>query len=731
MKLISNLLLSIAANFHDFFLGISSNEHQRQQQIWGTKKSHRKVKLQEVFRSEMADPAIEITLAPLRQAVKEQGDLVRKLKADGAPELDVKAAVAELKVRKKILEDKELELTPQTSTFDRSKMEDLLKRRFFYDQSFAIYGGISGQYDFGPMGCALKANMLSAWRQFFILEEQMLEVDCSILTPECVLQASGHVERFADLMTKDIKSGECFRLDHLIKNFLEKLASEKNSTADLKAECQDICVKLDGMSKDEMGAIMKKFNMKSPTTGNDLTEPIEFNLMFATQIGPTGLIKGFLRPETAQGIFVNFKRLLEFNQGKLPFAAAQIGNSFRNEISPRSGLIRVREFTMAEIEHFCDPREKDHPKFVDMKDTKMMLYSACNQMDGQSGQNIAIGEAVASGLVANETLGYFMARIHQFLLRVGIQPDRLRFRQHMGNEMAHYACDCWDAECLTSYGWIECVGCADRSAYDLTQHTNATKVRLAAEKRLPVPKTIDVTEAVPNRAAIGKSFKKDAKSIMDSLANLSLSDLQTLENCLNESGDYDLSLGEGSVKLTKDMVSVKTSSKTVHVEEIIPSVIEPSFGIGRIMYALLEQTFRMREGDEQRCYFSLPAIVAPLKCSILPLSNNPDFVPFIKKISSELTGADVSHKVDDSSGSIGRRYARTDEIAIPYGITIDFDTLKEPHTVTLRERDSMGQVRMPMEDIAEVIRRLAVGKTLWTEIEAKYPKFEQQESSAK
>jgi glycyl-tRNA synthetase len=127
------------------------------------------------------------------------------------------------------------------------------------------------------------------------------------------------------------------------------------------------------------------------------------------------------------------------------------GNSFRNEISPRSGLIRVREFTMAEIEHFCDPNQKDHPKFVDVQDLPMMLYSACNQMDGKSAERLTIGEAVRTGLVANETLGYFMARIQQYLLKVGILPDRLRFRQHMGNEMAHYACDCWDAECLTSY----------------------------------------------------------------------------------------------------------------------------------------------------------------------------------------------------------------------------------------------------------------------------------------
>lgn len=700
--------------------------------MWGSNKKHRDFKLKAQLLENMAsDPKIEEVLAPLRMAVKEQGDLVRKLKADGAPEIDVKKAVNELKSRKKLLEDKELSLAPSVATFDRARMEDLLKRRFFYDQSFAIYGGITGQYDFGPMGCALKSNMINAWRQFFVLEEQMLEVDCSILTPEPVLKASGHVDRFADLMVKDVKNGECFRLDHLIKNHLEKVSAAKDATPALKDECTDIVIKLDGMTKDEMAAILQKFNMKSPITGNDLTEPIEFNLMFGTQIGPTGLVKGFLRPETAQGIFVNFKRLLEFNQGKLPFAAAQIGNSFRNEISPRSGLIRVREFTMCEIEHFCDPQHKDHPKFENVKDVVMTLYSACNQMDGKSAQQITIGEAVASGLVANETLGYFMARIHQFMLKIGIIPERLRFRQHMGNEMAHYACDCWDAECLTSYGWIECVGCADRSAYDLTQHTNATGVKLVAEKKLVSPKTIEVTEVVPNKAALGKAFKKDAKNITDLLANLSLSDVETIGKNLTDNGEHTLDVNGSGVTLNSDMIAVRTTSKTIHVEEITPSVIEPSFGVGRIMYSLLEHSFQMREGDEQRGYFSLPPIVAPLKCSVLPLSNNADFVPFVKKISSALTSVDISHKVDDSSGSIGRRYARTDEIAIPYGITIDFDTLKEPHSVTLRERDSMKQVRIGLDEVSQVVRDLATNRLSWPDVEAKYPKFEQQEASNK
>ena len=163
----------------------------RPSSTWGSKTKVDKRKLKVATFQMALSAEAEAVLAPMRALVKEQGDLVRKMKEDKYPELDVKKAVAELKTRKKALEDKELELRPSESSFDRAKMEDLLKRRFFYDQSFAIYGGVSGQYDFGPMGCAMKANLINAWRSFFILEEQMLEVDCTMLTPETVLKASG------------------------------------------------------------------------------------------------------------------------------------------------------------------------------------------------------------------------------------------------------------------------------------------------------------------------------------------------------------------------------------------------------------------------------------------------------------------------------------------------------------------------------------------------------------
>lgn len=676
------------------------------------------------------DPEVEQLLAPLRALVKEQGDKVRALKEAKAPELDVKKAVAELKVKKKALEDRELELTPSES-FDRGKMEDLLKRRFFYDQSFAIYGGIAGQYDFGPMGCAMKSNILNLWRSHFVMEEQMLEVDCTMLTPELVLKASGHFDKFADLMVKDLGNGECFRLDHLIKAHLEKVKADKKASAEAKAKCDQHLYLLDNYQGPEMEAIIKDFNIKSPLTGNELSAPMEFNLMFQTHIGPTGLIRGFLRPETAQGIFVNFKRLLEFNQGKLPFASAQIGNAFRNEISPRSGLIRVREFTMAEIEHFCDPNNKDHPKFDQVRNIEAVLYSSKNQMEGKSVYKSTIGEAVDGGVIANQTVGYFMARIQLFLIKIGVDPKKLRFRQHMSNEMAHYACDCWDAELLTSYGWIETVGCADRSAYDLSQHSKATGVKLVAEKKLSQPVTKEVVEIVPNKGVIGKAFKKEGKIIMDKMASLEAAQVEKVETQLKTDSKYDLDMGDGKVvTLTKDMIlEVRRLEKTVHVEEFVPSVIEPSFGIGRVMYGLFEHNFRVRKDDEQRTFFSLPPVIAPLKCSVLPLSNNPDFNSLTKELSRALTANEVSHKVDDSSGSIGKRYSRTDEVSIPFGICVDFDSLKTPHTVTVRERDTTLQVRMPLEEIPGVMRKLSLAQMSWEDVLRKYPRFEQQEST--
>ena len=217
-----------------------------------------------------------------------------------------------------------------------------------------------------------------------------------------------------------------------------------------------------------------------------MSSPTEFNLIFQTQIGPQSGSKAYLRPETAQGIFINFKKLLEYNNGKIPFAAAQIGLGFRNEISPRSGLLRLREFSIAEIEHFVDPEKKTHSKFHLVEMFNLPLLSKVSQELEKPiiERGIILRDAVETGLISNQILAYYMGRTYQFLTLCGIREDAIRFRQHMKSEMAHYAKDCWDAEIKCSYGWIEVAGHADRGCYDLLRHSKETKEELTASRLL-------------------------------------------------------------------------------------------------------------------------------------------------------------------------------------------------------------------------------------------------------
>lgn len=192
------------------------------------------------------------------------------------------------------------------------------------------------------------------WRNHFVLEEDMLEVGCSSMTLADVLQTSGHVDKFADFMVKDVKTGCCRRADKIIEEHIQKILPKKKKAEEI-AELEKILIEVENYEAKELDETIEKLKIKDPETGNSLSQAVPFNLMFATEIGPTGHLKGFLRPETAQGIFLNFKRLIEYNNGRMPFASAQIGLGFRNEIHPKQGLLRVREFTMAEIEHFFDP----------------------------------------------------------------------------------------------------------------------------------------------------------------------------------------------------------------------------------------------------------------------------------------------------------------------------------------------------------------------------------------
>ncbi|ODQ80369.1 hypothetical protein BABINDRAFT_171288 [Babjeviella inositovora NRRL Y-12698] len=631
--------------------------------------------------------------------------------------------------------------------FEREALDSVLKRRFFFAPAFEIYGGVSGLYDYGPPGCALQANIVDTWRKHFILEEDMLEVDCTMLTPYEVLKTSGHVDKFADWMCRDLKTGEIFRADHLVeeviearlkgnkeaRGIIEEAAEEdaekkkrKKKVKEIKAvkledsvveEYETILAKMDGFSGKELGDLMLKYAIGNPATGEPLEQPKEFNLMFETAIGPSGALKGYLRPETAQGQFLNFSKLLDFNNERMPFASASIGKSFRNEISPRSGLLRVREFLMAEIEHFVDPQDKSHASFHEVKDVTLRFLAKDVQSAGKTDIiETTVGKAVASGMVDNETLGYFLARISLFLIKIGVDPARMRFRQHMDNEMAHYATDCWDAELQTSYGWIECVGCADRSAYDLSVHAARTKEKLVVRQPLETPLTVTRFEAEIEKKKFGPKFRKSAPLVEQWLVSRTECELEELAKEMAANGKIVFKVEgiEEDVELDTSFVVIEQKTRTEHIREFTPNVIEPSFGLGRIMYSIFEHSFWRRPEDKDRAVLSLPPLVAPTKVLLVPLSNSPELQAVTKKVSAILKKAVIPFKIDDSSASIGKRYSRNDELGTPFGITIDFESVGD-FSVTLRERDSTKQVRGSVEDIVAAIKEVTYNGATWEE----------------
>lgn len=582
-------------------------------------------------------------------------------------------------------------------SISREAFEEVMRKRMFFTPAFEIYGGSSGLYDYGPPGCGMMINLLSLWRSHFIVEDGLLEIETTCVTPAPILETSGHVARFQDYMVRDISTNAFYRADHLLEEHMSKLLQQSDLSFEQIQEYTLVKTRVDDYNQDELAAALLKYNVRSPT-GSEITSPFPFNLMFSTSIGPSQTTLGYLRPETAQGIFVNFNKLLEYNGGKIPFGAATIGRAFRNEISPRQGLLRVREFTLAEIEYFVHPKNKDHPRFDEVKNTILNLFSRDAQLNGSNYVEMKIGDAVNAGIVNNQTLGYYLVRCHSFLLRIGIKPEWVRFRQHLTNEMAHYASDCWDAELLTTYGWIECIGNADRACYDLSVHSKATGSRLAFWESYSEPKMETRLIVRPNKSNIGRKYKQYASTIFEVLNQLTPEQIQNLQQT------FILNIHGMDVRLDEKDIIFETISESVHGHYITPSVIEPSFGMGRILYALLEQSFYQRPEDLERGVLELNSLIAPIKCAIFPLMVKSEFLPYVKNISRMLLSAGITSKLDCSSGSIGKHYAKADEIGIPFAITVDHQTLND-NTVTLRYRDSKVQIRIRIEEIIPLLSK--------------------------
>ncbi len=701
----------------------------------------------------------------LRAQIAKQKALVRTLKKEGG---EFGPAVVQLTALKAQLAAMAGSDVGQTYDVDRVRLEKILKSRMFVVPSFEIYGGTKGFYDFGPPGCAMKANLLALWRRHFVLEEGMLEVECTNLMPHAVLHTSGHVERFTDLMVKDPAADPpCARADKLLEEHIEGLLeADPEMPAARRKELETTARRAEALDEDEMHAAFQQFGIKSPA-GNDWSKPFPFNLMFKTTIGPEGTQVGYLRPETAQGIFINFERLRDFNAGKLPFAAAQIGQAYRNEIAPRSGLLRVREFCQAEIEHFVDPSDKKHANFGSVAELVIPLFDRDGQLEtGKTTSDWTMRRAVAEGMIDNETLAYFMSRTYLFLRRAGIHADKIRFRQHLLTEMAHYATDCWDAEILTSYGWVECVGHADRSCFDLDAHAAVTGKSMLATKMVK-PFKLRYMKINLNKKVMGKALKRDCGAVVAALEALACgggageptaeeSAAGQFEAQLAANGEASVSDCNGSYTVTRDMVSWAVAEKNVQEVKYRPSVVEPSFGIGRIMYSLLEHAYDVRaeegaaaageakeaaaddgkkkkkkkkkkKGKEEqtvRNFFRFNPAIAPIKCAVLPISNHESLASTVREIGSAITRMGISCKVDASGAQIGRRYARMDEIGVPFSVVVDFETVgfetARDNCVTLRERDSMAQIRVQLSDAPGLLQQLCTESVTWDELAQRF-----------
>ncbi|MDO9517533.1 MAG: glycine--tRNA ligase [Methanosarcinaceae archaeon] len=570
------------------------------------------------------------------------------------------------------------------------KVIELAKRRGFLWNSFELYGGAAGFYDYGPLGSTLKRRIEQIWRDLYVIHEGFMEIETPTIGIEDVFVASGHVGGFSDPLCECKKCGEAFRADHLVDNIVEVA---------------------DALSNTELDTIIKDNDIKCPECGGDLGDAYEFNLMFQTAIGPGGGRPGYMRPETAQGMFVNFQRLLKFYRDKLPFGVTQIGKSYRNEISPRQGVIRLREFTQAEAEIFIDPRDKTHPNIERFADTPLNLYSQEGQERGTVEQ-ITIGDALKQGIIAHEFLAYHIALTNHFLQRVGISPEHLRFRQHKKDEMAHYAIDCWDAEIETDrFGWIEVVGIADRTDFDLNAHAKTSKTELSVYIEYDEPKMVTSFVVKPNMGKLGPIFKGKAKVIADALKAMTQEELEHDEIKVVMDGEEFV--------VPSDLVEFAEETVKVSGENIVPHVIEPSFGIDRILYCTMEHAFneemvKAQEGkdeengnepeEESRVVFKLKSEVAPVQVAVLPLITKSELITPAKDIVALIRNRGLLVSYDDS-GTIGRRYRRNDEIGTPYSITIDYESLDDK-SVTIRDRDSMSQVRAPIKDIENVIYSL-------------------------
>ncbi len=480
---------------------------------------------------------------------------------------------------------------------------ELAKRRGLFWPSYEIYGGVSGFLTFGPLGAVLKRRIEDKFREYYVRPLGILEIESSVILPSKVFEASGHVKHFKEPMVECTRCKRRFRADHLLQEQakMSDTETERLGLAELKNE-------------------IEKHNVRCAECGGLLGEPKYFMTMFATTIGPYSDAVGYGRPEAAQSIFVEFRRLWEQARERLPFGVVQIGHALRNEISPRQGPIRLREFTIMDVEFFFDPEEPNCTPLKDVENETLRLIRAEAKSKGDKEPiTVTVKEALQKGYIKAEWQAYFMALAQRFLKELGVPDEKQRFMEKLDWERAHYSAQSFDQEILLErWGWTEVSGHAYRTDYDLKSHMETSGVDMRAFKE-------------------GKRF--------------------------------------------------------------IPHVVEPSFGSDRLVYVAVEYAYQAKK---DRVMLSLPRELAPVQVGVYPLVSKDGLPEKAWQVCQALVKEGFTAECDES-GSIGRRYARADEVGTPLGTTIDYDTLKDD-SVTIRDRDSWKQVRTPIAQLPELLQ---------------------------
>jgi glycyl-tRNA synthetase len=563
----------------------------------------------------------------------------------------------------------------------QEKVTELAKRRGFFWQAYEVYGGVGGLMSMGPLGTVLRNRIEEKWRETFVRQQGFMEIDTPILTPSKVFEASGHVDGFKEPMVECKNCRRKFRADHVLQEQanIDATETERMNLSDIDNKIADRMI-------------------MCPECGGELGKATYFMTMFRTTIGPYSEETGYMRPEAAQGMFVEFKRLSEFAREKVPFGVAQVGRVMRNEISPRQGPIRLREFTIMEVELFFDPNDPACPRIGEVKDEQLQLIPASlRETDKEEILNLTVSEALEERHIKNEWQAYFMALSKRLLKELGVPAERQRFIEKLPWERAHYSTQGYDQEVLLErWGWVEVSGHNYRGDYDLNRHMISSRMDLRVFKATP-PMTREVVYLKPKADKLRETFGDDTSTV---LALLGKADAQLVDRALRGKGQYDLQ----SYEILAGHVEIIRRKETESGMRFIPHVVEPSFGADRIVYTVLEYTY---EEKEDRTVLKLPKDVAPIQVMIFPLMSKDGLKEKARGIYQTLLGNGLRVEYDES-GSIGRRYARADEIGVPLAITVDYQSL-EDDTVTVRDRDTWEQVRKEILHLPQYLRDCLCG----------------------